>query len=42
VSDTIWSYELNFHPVPHGVVTYERYTTEFPVGHGSPSDVFAA
>jgi hypothetical protein len=42
VSDTIWSYELNFHPVPHGTVTCERYTLGFPVCYGSPSDVFAA
>jgi len=42
VSDTIWSYELHFHPVPHGVVTCERYITVFPVCYRSPSDVFAA
>jgi len=43
MTDTIWSYELNFHPVPHGVrVTCERYTLGFPVCYGSPRDVFAA
>jgi hypothetical protein len=43
VTDTIRSYELNFHPVPHGVtVTCERYTMGFPVCYGNPSDVFAA
>jgi hypothetical protein len=41
-SDTIRNYELNFHPVPHGVVTCERYTTGFPVCYGSQNDVFAA
>ena len=41
--DTIRSYELNFHPVPHGVtVSCERYTLGFPVCYRSPSDVFAA
>jgi hypothetical protein len=41
-TDTIRRYELNFHPVPHGVtVSCERYTTGFPVCYGSPSDVFA-
>jgi hypothetical protein len=43
VTDTIRSYELNFHPVPRGVtVSYVRYTLGFPVCYGSPSDVFAA
>jgi hypothetical protein len=43
VTDTIRSYELNFHPVPHGVtVSCERYTLGLPVCHGSPSDVFVA
>ena len=43
MTDTILSYELNFHPVPHGVtVSCERYTAGFPVCYGSPSDVFAA
>jgi len=43
VTDTIPSYELNFHPVPHGVtVSCERYTTGFPVCYRSPSDAFAA
>jgi len=43
VTDTILSYELNFHSVPHGVtVSCERYTVGFPVCYGSPSDVFAA
>jgi len=42
VTDTIRSYELNFHPVPHGVrVSCERYTLGFPICYGSPSDVFA-
>jgi hypothetical protein len=43
VTDTIRSYELNFHPLPYGVtVSYERYTVGFPVCYRSPSDVFAA
>jgi len=43
VTDTIRSYELNFHPVPHSVtVSRERYALGFPVCYGSPSDVFAA
>jgi hypothetical protein len=43
VTDTIRSYELNFHPAPHGVTVYcERYTVGFPVCYGSPNDVFAA
>jgi hypothetical protein len=43
VTDTIQSYELNFHPVPHGVtVSCECYTAGFPVCCGCPSDVFAA
>jgi len=42
VTNTIRSYELYFHPVPHGVtVSCERYTVGFPVCYGSPSDVFA-
>ena len=42
MTDTIRSYELNFHPAPHGVtVSCERYTVGFPVCYGSPSDVFA-
>jgi len=42
VTDTIRSYELNFHPVPHGVtISCKRYTVGFPVCYGSPSDVFA-
>jgi len=41
VTNTIRSYELNFHPVPHDVVTCERYITVFPVCYGRPSDVFA-
>jgi len=37
------SYELKFHPVPHGLtVSCERYTLGFPVCYGSSSDVFAA
>ena len=43
VPDTIRSYQLNFHPVPHGItVSCERYTLGFPVCYGSLSDVFAA
>jgi hypothetical protein len=43
VPDTIRSYVLKFHPVPHGVtVTCVRYTLGFPVCYRSPSDVFAA
>jgi hypothetical protein len=36
VTDTIRSYDLNFHPVPHAVtVSCERYTVEYPVCYGS-------
>jgi hypothetical protein len=36
VTDTIRSYDLNFHPVPQGVtVSCERYSVGFPVCHGS-------
>jgi hypothetical protein len=44
VTHTIRSYDLNFHPVPHGVtVSCKRYTRLFPGCYGSPSDVvFAA
>jgi hypothetical protein len=36
VTDTIRSYDLNFHPVPHGVtVSCERYSMGFPVCSGS-------
>jgi hypothetical protein len=43
VTDTIRSYELNLHPVPHGVkVSCERFTLGVPVRYGSPSDVFVA
>jgi hypothetical protein len=36
VTDTICSYDLNFHPVPHGItVSCERYTMGFPVCYGS-------
>jgi hypothetical protein len=36
VTDTIRSYGLYFHPVPHDVrVSCERYTMEFPVCYGS-------
>ena len=43
VTDTIRSYKLNFHLVPHGVtVPCELYTLGFPVCYGSPNDVFAA
>jgi len=43
VMDTIRSYELNFHPVPHGVrVSCGRYRIGFPVCYGSQNDVFAA
>jgi hypothetical protein len=38
----IRSYDLNFHPVPHGVtVSFERYTRRFTVFYGGPSDAFA-
>jgi hypothetical protein len=43
VTHTIRSYDLNFHPVPHGVtVSCKRYTRRFPVCYGCPNDVFAA
>jgi hypothetical protein len=36
VTDTIRSYDLNFHPVPHGVtISCERYTMGFPFYYGS-------
>jgi hypothetical protein len=36
VTDTIRSYDLNFHPVSHGVtVSCERYIMGFPVCYGS-------
>jgi hypothetical protein len=36
VTDTIRSYDLNFHPVLHGVtVSCERYTVGFPVCYRS-------
>jgi hypothetical protein len=36
VTDTIRSYDLKFHPVPHGVtVACGRYTMGFPVRYGS-------
>jgi hypothetical protein len=36
VTDTIRSYDLNFHPVPNGItVSCERYTVGFPVCYGS-------
>jgi hypothetical protein len=36
VTDTIQSYNLNFHTVPHGIRVYcERYTMEFLVCYGS-------
>jgi hypothetical protein len=36
VTDTIQSYDLNFHAVPHDVtVSCERYTVGFPVCYGS-------
>ena len=39
----IRSYELNFHPKPHGVtISCERYTLGFAVCYRSQSDVFAA
>jgi len=42
-TETIQSYELNFHPVLHGVsVSCRRYTVGFAVCYGRPSDVFAA
>jgi hypothetical protein len=35
-TDTRGSYDLNFHPVPHGVtVSCEHYTMGFPVCYGS-------
>ena len=35
-TNKIRSYELNFHPVPHGVtVSCERYTLAFAVCYGS-------
>jgi len=43
VTHTIRSYELNFHPAPHGVtVSCERDILRFPVCYASPSDVFEA
>jgi len=43
VTDTIQSYVLKFHLVPHGVtVPCELYTLGFPVCYGIPNDVFAA
>jgi hypothetical protein len=36
VTDTIWIYDMNIHPVPHGVTeSCERYTVGFPVWYGS-------
>jgi hypothetical protein len=36
VTDTIHSYDLNFHPMPHDVtVSYKRYTVGFRVCYGS-------
>jgi hypothetical protein len=36
VTDTICSYGLNFHLIPHAVtVSCERYTVGFPVCYGS-------
>jgi hypothetical protein len=36
LTDTIRSYDLNFHPVPHAVtVSCERYTVGFPVCYWS-------
>jgi hypothetical protein len=36
VTDTIRSYDLNFHPVPHDLtVSCLRYTVGFPVCYGS-------
>jgi hypothetical protein len=36
VTDTIRSYDLNLHPVPHGVTaSCERYTVGFPVCYGN-------
>jgi hypothetical protein len=35
VTDTIRSYDLNFHPMPHVVTSYKRYTMGFPVCYGS-------
>jgi hypothetical protein len=42
VTDTIRSYDLNYHHVPHGATaSCERYTMGFPVCYRTPSDVFA-
>jgi hypothetical protein len=43
VTDTIRHYDLNFHPVPHGItVSFERYAMGFSVCYESPSDIFTA
>ena len=40
VTDTIRSYKLNFHPVPHGVtVSCERYRSQFVMGAAGGGDV---
>ena len=42
LTDTTRSYDLNFHPVSHGVtVRCERYAVGFLVCYGSQSDVLA-
>jgi hypothetical protein len=36
VTDTIWSYDLNYHPIPHGItLSYEGYTMGYPVCYKS-------
>jgi hypothetical protein len=36
LTDTLLSYDLNFHPVPHDVtLSCERHTMGFPVCYGS-------
>jgi hypothetical protein len=36
VTDTIRIYDLNFHPMPHGITVFcEHYTMGFPVCYGS-------
>jgi hypothetical protein len=43
VTDTTGNYDLNFHPVPHGVTaSCELFTMGFPVCYESPRDVFTA
>jgi len=43
MTDTVERYELNLHPVPHGVtVSSKCYTMGFPVCYGCLKDVSAA